>query len=242
MLGNVEAWQQHFATALPHFQKAAELEPKNPVALVIVSVCAERAGRKQQALDYAKRTTAVSPAFVGGWIQLARVERALAHSQETLAALNRAAGLLPDNAYILATVGYGYINLNKIPEAIPPLQHAAKISPKDFLVQSQLGYCLQATGRIDAAIDHLKKGASLNKNYGPVWDHLGVAYQKQGRHRDAVKAFERATQIMPTYRLSWQRLAQEYRALGQTANADRAASRAQSLPAPASGTGAKKKG
>jgi tetratricopeptide (TPR) repeat protein len=141
MLGNTEAGQGHFAAAMPNFQKVAELEPKSFIGPLFLSACAEKLGHKQEAIDYAKRTTAMSPAFVGGWIQLARAERTAGHQQETLAAVHRAAELSPDNAYLLATVGYGYINLNRISDAIPPLQHAAQIAPRDFLVQSQLGYC-----------------------------------------------------------------------------------------------------
>jgi predicted Zn-dependent protease len=77
-----------------------------------------------------------------------------------LRAILRAADLLPDSAYMMATVGYGYINLNRIPEAIPPLQRAAHFAPNDFLVQAQLGFCLQATGQTEAGIDHLRKGLS----------------------------------------------------------------------------------
>jgi tetratricopeptide (TPR) repeat protein len=124
---------------------------------------------------------------------------------------------------MMATVGYGYINLNRIPEAIPPLQRAAHFAPNDFLVQAQLGFCLQATGQTEAGIDHLRKGAKLNPNYAPVWEHLGLAYAKQGKHRDATNAFERAVKIMPTYKLAWEHLALEYRLVGQTAAAQQAA-------------------
>ena len=45
MLGNLEIRQQHYDAALPHLQKAAELEPKNPIALVFLSQCYAKLGR-----------------------------------------------------------------------------------------------------------------------------------------------------------------------------------------------------
>jgi len=67
---------------------------------------------------------------------------------------------------MLAAVGFSYINLDRIPQAIPPLQRAAQLLSQDYLVQSQLGFCLQATGQVDAGISYLRKGASLNPTYG----------------------------------------------------------------------------
>jgi tetratricopeptide (TPR) repeat protein len=230
-LAVTEGAQGRFSAAMPHLLQLTRLEPNSPVAWQALSDCAQRLGRKEESLTYAKRAATVAPASIGTWLQLARAENALGHTDGTLNALTRAAEVSPDSASILSLVGYSYINLNRLPQAIPPLQRAARLAPKDFLVQSQLGYCLQATGQLDAGITHLRLGASLApKNYGPVWEHLGVAYQKKGLHRDAVKAFERATQIMPGYRPCWQHLAEEYRALGRMPEASRATTRAQSLP------------
>jgi tetratricopeptide (TPR) repeat protein len=113
-LGNVEATQGHFAAAFPNFQKVAELEPKNFAAFFFLSECARRAGRKQESVEYARRSTTLSPAAAPAWLQLARTENSVGHSREALAAVARAAELSPDNAYMLTTVGYGYINLNRI--------------------------------------------------------------------------------------------------------------------------------
>jgi tetratricopeptide (TPR) repeat protein len=153
--------------------------------------------------------------------------------EAALRALSRGAEVSPDSAAILATVGFGYINLNRLREAIPPLERAARMAPRDFLVQAQLGYCLQATGQIDAGIKHLRTATSLApKTYAPVWEHLGLAYQRKGMHRDAAKAFERAVQIMPSFGQAWRHLAEEYRALGRIADANNAEAHARSAPAP----------
>lgn len=230
-LAAVEVMQGHFSAAIPHLLQLGRLEPNSPVVWELLSDCALRVGHKEESVSYARRATAVAPAATDTWLHLARAEHALGHSEGTLNALTHAADVSPDDAAILSLVGFGYINLNRIPQAIPPLLRAARLEPKDFLIQAQLGYCLQATGQLDAGIVHLQLGANLApKTYGPVWDHLGAAYQKKGQHAEAARAFEKATQIMPQYRLSWQHLAAEYRALGRVADATRAASHAQSLP------------
>ncbi len=65
MLGNLEIRQQHYDVALPHFQKAAELEPKNPIAFVFLSQCYAKLGRGNEGIDYAKRATVAAPGFCG---------------------------------------------------------------------------------------------------------------------------------------------------------------------------------
>lgn len=104
-----------------------------------------------------------APAFLPGWSRLAHTERELGHMSDCLRAILRAADLSPDNAYMLATVGYSYINLNRIPDAVGPLQRAARFTPNDFLVQSPLGFCLEATGQTDAAIEHSEKAPSSRR-------------------------------------------------------------------------------
>ncbi len=230
-LGTVEYLLGHFAGAMSHYQQAVHFEPEEHVpGWLSLSLCADKLGRKQESLTYAKRAAAEGPAFAAVWIQLARAENALGHSTETLNAMKRAAEVNPDSGPLLAAIGYGYINLNRVPEAVAPLQRAVRFAPNDYLVHSQLGFCLQATGRVDAGISHLRKGASLRPNYGPVWEHLGLAYQKKGLHADAVKAFEKASKLMPESRLPWQHLADEYAAAGRAADAQRAKAHAQQLP------------
>jgi predicted Zn-dependent protease len=117
------------------------------------------------------------------WIQLAKAEKSLGHTDATLNAIGKAAELSPDSAPMLTAIGFSYINLNRIPEAIPPLQRAARLLPKDFLVQSQLGFCLASVGQVDAGISYLRKGASLNSSYGPVWEHLGPGTPKLAKKK-----------------------------------------------------------
>ncbi len=212
-LALVEAVQNRFGAAIPHLQRFVQLEPNAGAGWL------------------ARRATAVMPSAVGSWIALARAEKAAGNTDGTLRAVQKAADLSPDSAAMLTIIGYSYIDLNRIPQAVPPLTRAAKLAQRDFLVRSQLGYCLESVGQVDAGISHLEAGAKLAPNYGPVWEHLGVAYQKKGRHRDAVKAFEKATKIMPSYRISWQHLAESYRAAGDMAKADRASATARAIPA-----------
>src|SRR5205814_3552197 len=55
-LALVEASQDHYAAAILHLQRVVEIDPKTPFAYYALSDCALRVGRKQEGLDYAKRS------------------------------------------------------------------------------------------------------------------------------------------------------------------------------------------
>ena len=87
----LEAAQEHYAAAIPHLQRLAELEPKAYVSYYALSDCTLRLGRKQESLDYAKKAAALAPSVVYTWLQLSRAEKAIGHNEATLAAITKAA-------------------------------------------------------------------------------------------------------------------------------------------------------
>ena len=221
-------------------RKLSEKYPQSEAAFILWGEFAYRLRYYNESASAFQRATVFAPRDAYAWMALAKAENALGHMGTTLHAMAKAGEASPTDGDLAAVIGFSYINLNRVPQAIPPLQRAAKLLPQDFLVQSQLGYCLLTTGQTKAAIGYLQKGATLNSRYGPVWEHLGVAYQKQGRNADAVIALENATRLIPSSPLSWKHLAEAYQATGRTADAQRAAARALRLGAPVPGISRKK--
>ncbi len=197
MFGNLEIAQQHYDAALPHFQKAAELEPKNPIALIFLSECCAKLGRPKEGLDYAKRATVAAPGFLGSWVQLARVEKSVGQMDETLSALKRAADLSPDNAQLLAAIGSLYLGQNRVAEAIPLLQHAAELAPNEAFLQSQLGQAYQKKGRHHDAAKAFEQATRSNPADRVSWEHLAEEYRALGRKSEAGRAAARA-RLLPT--------------------------------------------
>jgi tetratricopeptide (TPR) repeat protein len=85
-----EASQQHFRVALSDFQQVTRLAPKAEMGWIGSSACAEKSGRRQESLEYARRATAVAPSSAGAWYQLAREEGLSGNKQASANALARA--------------------------------------------------------------------------------------------------------------------------------------------------------
>jgi tetratricopeptide (TPR) repeat protein len=89
-LGLIDAAQQHFRTALSDFQQVTRLAPKADIGWIGSSACAEKLGRRQESLEYARRSAAVAPSSAGAWYQLAREEGLSGSKQASANALTRA--------------------------------------------------------------------------------------------------------------------------------------------------------
>ncbi len=227
------SYLRDFSQARFYCRKLAEKYPKSENALILWGEFAYRLRYYDEAASAFRRATALDSRDGYSWMELAKAENSMGHTGATLNAMSKAAEVSPKDGELAAVIGFSYINLNQVPQAIPSLQRAARLLPNDYLVQSQLGYCLLTTGQTKAAIGYLQRGASLNSRYGYVWEHLGIAYKKQGRNGDAVIALENATRLLPSSALSWKHLADVYQATGRNADAQKAAARAQRLGYPA---------
>ena len=72
-------------------------------------------GRKEESATYARKGAALAPSDGYMWLQLARAEKSLGHTDATLNASAKAAQVSPDSGSMLAVLGFSYINLNRIP-------------------------------------------------------------------------------------------------------------------------------
>ena len=89
-LGLTEASQQHLRAALSDFQQVTRLAPKADIGWIGSSACAEKLGRRQESVEYARRAATVAPSSAGAWYQLAREESLFGNKQASANALTRA--------------------------------------------------------------------------------------------------------------------------------------------------------
>jgi tetratricopeptide (TPR) repeat protein len=89
-LGVTELFQEQFRAALSDFQQVTRLAPKADIGWTGSSACAEKLGRRQESLEYARRATVVAPSSAAAWYQLAREEGLYGDRQTAANALARA--------------------------------------------------------------------------------------------------------------------------------------------------------
>lgn len=87
------------------------------------------------------------PSAVNAWIVLARAEKAVGNTEGTLRAIGKAAELAPDSATMLMVIGYSYINLNRIPQAVLLSPVPLSLRREIFSCNPSLDFVCKALGR-----------------------------------------------------------------------------------------------
>ena len=82
--------QQHFRPALSSFQQVTHFAPTADLGWIGSSACAEKLGRRQESLEYARRATVAAPSSAGAWSQLAREENLSGNKQAAANAFQHA--------------------------------------------------------------------------------------------------------------------------------------------------------
>ena len=108
------------------------------------------------------------------WLQLARAENALGHTEATLTAVGKAAQVSPQSGSAFAILGFSYINLNRIQQAIPPLQRAAKLLPQYYLRPSA-ARILPSDHRTNSSSNRIP--AERSNPERQLWSGLGAPWR-----------------------------------------------------------------
>ncbi len=169
------------------YQKATELEPKNPLVYVEWG----RAG-----LTYADvlllRVNQAAPADRENLIQ----NRTRILNDVTLT-LQKAVALKPDLAQAHFMLAQTAIRLGDAKVAIEATENAKLAAPFDIGVAFQLGLLHYQTNNLPRAQAEFERAVSLNDNYSNARYFLGLIYDRQGAKDRAIDEFVRVEKLNP---------------------------------------------
>jgi protein O-mannosyl-transferase len=113
----------------------------------------------------------------------------------------------PDGDIPHYDLGYAYLRLGRIDEAISEYQTAIKLNPDFFGAHYDLGYAYLRLGRIDEAISEYQTAIKLNPDSADAHYHLGKAYAYQSLFDQAISEYKTALKIDPDHAPSQKSLA-----------------------------------
>ena len=159
-LGALLMRTQRDSEAEQSFRAAIKIDANDSVALRMLSEIRLRAGDKKEALDLAKRATAVPDAPASAFVVLAVAERANGNTVAAKATLDRVIGDEPANVAALLERADLLTEEKNLEPAIADLRAASKVKPGDKTIASRLAYALQQAGRNEEAAE-VAKSAGL---------------------------------------------------------------------------------
>jgi tetratricopeptide (TPR) repeat protein len=151
-LGALLMRQQRDNDAEQQFRQALAVDNKDGVALRLLSEIRLRAGDAKEALELAKRATAIAEAPASAWIVLAIAEKASGNRVAARATLDRVLTEEPENLAALLERADLFTEEKNFELAINELKTAAKLKPTDKVVASRLADVLQQAGKADEAL------------------------------------------------------------------------------------------
>jgi len=151
-LGALLMRQQRDKDAEPQFRQALAVDNKDGIALRLLSEIRLRAGDVKEALELAKRATAIPEAPASAWVGLAIAEKSSGNKAAAKTTLDRVLTDEPENLAALLERADLFADEKNFESAITDLKTAAKLKPADKGVASRLAQALQEAGKADEAL------------------------------------------------------------------------------------------
>ncbi len=199
--------------AIPYFQEAAQLDPKNDVAFAKLGEIYDAKDRNDEAVLNYEKALEINPEYTMLFPPLALVyydKGDLARS-EIYADKAQAAGI--DTVDMRFIRGVLYFKQNKNVEALEAFDKALELDQSSAMTHYYKAQTLDRLGRMDEAVAEYRKTLEIDpKNSGAAFD-LGVALYNRGDYNGAVAADQQSIESDPDNAQTHANLASSYRQL-----------------------------
>jgi tetratricopeptide (TPR) repeat protein len=157
-------------------------------------------------------------------------------NKEALAALRRAADLLPDDLEAQSNLASALHERGEWAAALPYLQRISAVNPGNSDVLVELADCLRGMGRTPEAVRLYERAVVIEPGSAMAHNNLGNALLELGEHARAVACFQRTANLRPMDATVLTNLSISLRQAGRSEEALAAARQATAL-APQFGAG-----
>ncbi len=135
--------------------------------------------------------------------------------KDSLAAFQRAARFLPDEAGVHYNLGNSHKDLGQLDAAVASYRRALALDPKFAEVHVNLGNVLHDLGQLDAAVASYRDGLAIRPDLAEAHSNLGNALQDLGQFDAAVAGYRRALELKPDFADAYINLGVAQQGMGQ---------------------------
>jgi tetratricopeptide (TPR) repeat protein len=221
MRGWAALWQPQMtkestASARDYFERAINIDPQNPEAMVGLAYARRRASfygwspasedTPAAQLDLLRRATAINPGYAFAYYVKFSVLRAAKRLPEALEAAQTAVALDPNQAYGYSAMGRAENSIGRCEQAIVHTKQAFALSPRDPLSglwHQDLGVAEFCLGRLDAAIGEFKRAIDAGYRTFTPYAFLAGAEAAKGNDAEAKLAVAEARRLNPQLTIKW---------------------------------------
>jgi tetratricopeptide (TPR) repeat protein len=215
-LGTLLVRRQRDSEAEQVFRQALTVDARDALALRMLSDIRLRANDAKEALDLAKRATAIPDAPSSAWIGLALAQKANGDKAGAKTTLDRVLTDEPQNVAALIERAELFVDEKQFAAATTDLKAAAKLKPGDKAIASRLADALQKSGNAEEAASVAKAAglevqAATNTNGGVIGTPEEIEAANSADPEVARKALEKLLEKNPRNAMLFSRLGASYR-------------------------------
>jgi len=186
--------------AIPHFQKALQIQPDFTEAHYNLGLALLKSGKVDEAIAHFQRALQIKPDSAethnnlgNALLKQGKVYEAIAHYQKALQ-------IQPDYAEARNNLGNTLLEMGSVDEAIYHFQKALQTKPDYAEAHYNLGDALLKKGRMDEAMMHFQRALEINPDFAEARNNLAwvLATCSQASLRNgnqAVALAQRANQL-----------------------------------------------
>jgi superkiller protein 3 len=187
---------------------ASQDQPAGGVDYYVRGVQLQKAGNKDQAIEYWEKAVAANPDLRMAHVMLGDAYRTRG-DYDKAAVHFKAATLLDRYGYTNHyNLGVAYQMLNRLQDAAAAYLQALEINPRDVKSNMNLGLVYLALGQLDSAVLFLQRATTLDPNNAQAWSNLGVAFDARGSILEAESTYRKALELDSKNVITQQNLAQ----------------------------------
>jgi tetratricopeptide (TPR) repeat protein len=211
------------------YQRTLEQNPRNPEALVGMSLVALASRQLEPATKMATVAVEVAPKMGAAWVALGQALKASGRMDEAERAYREA--ILLDGTNALARMGLGELKIaTSCPAgAVREFELALMRQPALASACVGLGNALAAMGRNEEALLRYEQALALRKRVPEAEFAAGFVLDRLGRRREAETRYRRALVLRPDFAAAWSNLGNLLREEGRETFAEAALKRAVEL-------------
>jgi len=211
------------------FQQTLLENPRQPQALVGMSLVALASRQHEAALKMASAAVAVAPRMATAWIALGQAHMAAGAMELAESAYGRAIRL--DGMNELARLGLGELKIatGRAEQAIAEFSLALRRKPTLVAAHYGIGNALAMGGRNQEALDRYNHALSFRPRLPQAEFAAGFVLARLGRFKEAETRYRRALVLRPDFAAAWVNLGSLLREQGRESYAKAALLRAVEL-------------
>jgi tetratricopeptide (TPR) repeat protein len=198
ILGEVRILERNVPEVIATFERSIRLDPDQFQARHMLADFYRQLEKHEDALRVLTPVIDMMPESPDLWIWLRESHEALGtillFQNELLDATERH----PDCYMVWFHLGYHYLSISRLQEALAAFRRANTLSPDDAGILSNIGVTLQRMGNLEAAVQYFRIVTRLQPDHVSGWLNLvSVLYLLDKQDDEYQEALERVAEIDP---------------------------------------------